>query len=198
MKNQEEEEEEESTSRWRRQRARATVEGVEHDATTVGVCFCCVCVCLDSCDVLYVYFVVGGLRWGGGVLFCCVDMWGCRVMWWRCGVVLHSSAAADCCCCWLFRIFLHAALWPPAFQCTRWHAAPQYDTLLHLLHRSSCTSPVAAAVFPQLAQRESELVLGIGGVEVLGAADDAGADGAGAAADAFCLGCGLRFCFGSR
>ena len=74
MKNQEEEEEEESTSRWRRQRARATVEGVEHDATTVGVCFGCVCVFLDSCDVLYVYFVVGGegpaLGWGRVVLLC--------------------------------------------------------------------------------------------------------------------------------
>ena len=117
----------------------------------------------------------------------------------RCGGVvccgsLHSSAAADC---WLFRIFLHAALWPPAFQCTRWHAAPQYDTLLHLLHRSSCGSPVAAAVFPQLAQRESELVLGIGVLEVV-EADADGADDAGAAADAICLGCGLRFCFGSR
>ena len=120
------------------------------------------------------------------------------VLW--CVAVLHSSAAADCCCCcccWLFRIFLHAALWPPAFQCTRWHAAPQYATLLHLLHRSSCGSPVAAAVFPQLAQRESELVLGIGAVEVLGADAD-GADGAGAAANAFCLGCCVRFCFGSR
>ena len=116
-------------------------------------------------------------------------------MWWRCGVVLHSSAAADCCRCCLLWIFLHAALWPPAFQCTRWHAAPQYDTLLHLLHRSSCTSPVAAAVFPQLAQRESELMLGIG-VEVLGADAD-GAD-AGAAAAAFCSGCCVRFGFGSR
>ena len=111
-----------------------------------------------------------------------------------CVAVLHSSAAADC---WLFRIFLHAALWPPAFQCTRWHAAPQYATLLHLLHRSSCGRPVAAAVFPQLAQRESELMLGIGTGEVLGADAD-GADGAGAAADAFGLGCGLRFCFSSR
>ena len=197
MKNQEEEEEEEeSTSRWRRQRARATVEGVEHDATTVGVCFCCVCVCLDSCDVLYVYFVVGGLRWGGGVLFCCVDMWG-WVMWWRCGVVLHSSAAADCCRCCLLWIFLHAALWPPAFQCTRWHAAPQYATLLHLLHRSSFGRPFAAAVFPQLAQRDGWMVLGIGGVEMVGADAD-GADGAGAAADAFGSGGCLRFCFGSR
>ena len=118
-------------------------------------------------------------------------------MWWRRGVVLHSSAAADCCRCCLLWIFLHAALWPPAFQCTRWHAAPQYATLLHLLHRSSFGSPVAAAVFPQLAQRESELMLGIGTGEVVGADAD-GADGAGAAADAFCLGCGLRFCFGSR
>ena len=66
-------------------------------------------------------------------------------------------------------------------------------------HRSSFGSPVAAAVFPQLAQRESELselILGIGVVEMLGP-DDAGAD-AGAAAAAFCLGCCLRFCFGSR
>ena len=143
--------------------------------------------------------------WGAcvGVGACCfvvliyVGMSG-DVMW-RCGVVLHSSAAADCCRCCLLWIFLHAALWPPAFQCTRWHAAPQYATLLHLLHRSSFGSPVAAAVFPQLAQlaqRESELMLGIGVVEMLGADAD-GAD-AGAAAAAFCLGCCVRFCFGSR
>ena len=127
------------------------------------------------------------------MLVCVGYMWGCWVMWVWCVAVLHSSAAADC---WLFRIFLHAALWPPAFQCTRWHAAPQYATLLHLLHRSSCGSPVAAAVFPQLAQRESELVLGIGTGEVVGA-DAYGAD-AGAAAVAFCSGCCVRFCFGSR
>ena len=131
------------------------------------------------------------------MLFVVLIYVGIWVMWWRRGVVLHSSAAADCCCCWLFRIFLHAALWPPAFQCTRWHAAPQYDTLLHLLHRSSCGSPFAAAVFPQLAQRESELMLRIGVVEVVGAAA-AGADAEAAAAAAFCLGCCLRFCFGSR
>ena len=133
----------------------------------------------------------------GVVLFVVLIYVGIWVMWWRCGVVVHSSAAADCCRCCLLWIFLHAALWPPAFQCTRWHAAPQYATLLHLLHRSSVGSPVAAAVFPQLAQRESELMLGIGVVEALGAADAAGAD-AGAAAAAFCSGCCLRFCFGSR
>ena len=136
----------------------------------------------------------------GGDVVCCVDVWGCWVMWVWCVAVVHSSAAADCCRCCLLWIFLHAALWPPAFQCTRWHAAPQYDTLLHLLHRSSCGSPVAAAVFPQLAQRESELMLGIAVLEVVEADADCadGADGAGAPADAFCSGCGLRFCFSSR